>query len=51
MEEIITDRIWSRVKQLIEGQPSKTAAVAYVSKGAPLSFGDGDTLVCDEVIF
>ena len=47
MEEIITDKIWSRVKRLIEGQPSKTAAVAYVTKGAALSFEDGDTLVCD----
>ena len=47
MEGIIADRIWSRVKRLIQGQPSKSAAFAYVSKGAPLSFGDGDTLICD----
>ncbi len=44
---MITDRIWSRVTRLIQGQPAKIAAFAYVSKGAPLSFGDGDTLICD----
>jgi hypothetical protein len=47
MEGIITGRIWSQVKEVIDSQASKTAAVAYVSKGTPISFGDGDTLICD----
>jgi hypothetical protein len=48
MEEgFIAYKVWSQVKRLIRGQAGKIAAIAYVSKGAPLSFGEGDTLVCD----
>lgn len=47
MERIITNNVWTQVERLLKKGSSKTAAIAYVSKGTPLSFGDGDVLVCD----
>jgi phosphatidylserine/phosphatidylglycerophosphate/cardiolipin synthase-like enzyme len=47
MEKIIKgNKPWTQVARLIRGH-RKTAAIAYVSKGAPLLFEDRDTLVCD----
>lgn len=46
MDRIITNNVWSQVKKLI-GKQNKVAAIAYVSKGTPLSFRRGDTLICD----
>ncbi len=47
MERIIKDKVWSRVNRLLRKRDNKIAAIAYVSKGTPLSFRDGDVLVCD----
>lgn len=47
MERIIKDKVWSRVNRLLKKRDNKIAAIAYVSKGTPLSFGDGDVLICD----
>lgn len=47
MERIITNNVWTQVIRLLKKRDSKVAAIAYVSKGTPLSFGDGDVLVCD----
>ena len=46
-DRIITNKIWSQVTQILGKHCYKLAAIAYVSKGTPLSFQDGDTLVCD----
>jgi hypothetical protein len=47
MERIIKDKVWSQVHRLLKKRDNKIAAIAYVSKGTPLSFGDKDVLVCD----
>src|ERR1044072_5576617 len=47
MEKIITNKVWTQVTRLLDKRENKIAAIAYVSKGTPLSFGDGDVLVCD----
>jgi hypothetical protein len=46
MDRIITANVWTRVTKIIKSD-YKTAAIAYVSKGTPLIFKEGDTLVCD----
>lgn len=47
MDRIITGNVWTQLRALIKSNDRKVAAIAYVSKGTPLSFGDGDILVCD----
>jgi uncharacterized protein YdhG (YjbR/CyaY superfamily) len=47
MNQVITDNIWRRVKQLARKSGHTTAAIAYVSTRKYVSFGDGDVLVCD----
>ena len=47
MDRIITNNVWRQVATLIGKEANKLAAIAYVSKGTPLSFSKGDTLVCD----
>jgi hypothetical protein len=47
MERIITNNVWTQVTRLLKKRENRIAAIAYVSKGTPLSFGDGDVLVCD----
>lgn len=47
MDRIIKDKVWSQVNRLLKKRDNKIAAIAYVSKGTPLSFGDEDVLVCD----
>jgi hypothetical protein len=47
MEKIITNKVWTQIIRLLDKRENKFAAIAYVSKGSPLSFGDGDVLVCD----
>ena len=49
MDKIFTNNSWSKISGYIpeaEDTP-KSAAVAYVSKGSPLKFGEGDILICD----
>lgn len=47
MEKIITSKVWTQVTRLLDKRGNKTAEIAYVSKGTPLSFEDGDVLICD----
>jgi hypothetical protein len=47
INQILTDNIWRRVKQVARTSGRKTAAIAYVSTYKYVSFGDGDVLVCD----
>ena len=47
MDKIFTNSSWSKISSYFtEGAP-KFAAIAYVSKGTPLKFGNGDILICD----
>src|SRR5688572_25554196 len=47
MDKIFTNNSWSKISAQIPKNTPKFAAVAYVSKGSPLKFGEGDVLVCD----
>jgi len=47
MDKIFTSNSWSKILRYLPERSSKFAAVAYVSKGSPLKFGNGDILVCD----
>lgn len=47
MDKIFTNNSWSKILDHIPEDTSKFAAVAYVTKGSLLKFGDGDTLICD----
>lgn len=47
INQVVTDNIWRRVKQITSQSERKTAAIAYVSTHKYVSFRDGDILVCD----
>ena len=47
MERFVTENVWSHIGRLIQNGDRKFAAIAYVSSKTPLSFGQGDVLICD----
>jgi len=47
MDIVFTNNAWAKMSEHIPRDGPKVAAVAYVSKGSPLKFGDGDILICD----
>lgn len=47
MERILVKNVWTEASRLIKHSDTKIAAIAYVTKGTPLKFGDGDVLICD----
>lgn len=47
MDKVFTTSTWSKMLQYLPQKSPKLAAVAYVSKGCPISFGRDDLLICD----
>ena len=47
MEQLLTDNVWEQIREFLDPNLRKRAAIAYVSSEKYLSFSRGDVLICD----
>jgi adenine deaminase len=47
MNEVLSSRLWTRLRQLAKAAHRKYAAVAYVTDDRFVSFGEGEVLITD----
>jgi hypothetical protein len=47
MERLLSNNVWAQLPRSFYTSSGKRAALAYVSRGDFLSFGEGDVLICD----